>query len=166
MPGILLRVNSSEQGGLKELTHDRDSFGTAEIGFENTYLGVVDFKHRLKDKSLFLPEQGLGIVICGDVYLDKETKASSGPDNGDSICTPYFEEYQSIFTNRAFDIESFGINGETYIAIANSYNGSSVYINSKSIFNASLQVFSLFCNLFPLKLNLFIFTFFESAIPM
>lgn len=44
---------------------------------------------------------------------------------------PGLNEYQSIPTDSAMDWEAFTIDGNTYLAVANSYNGSSHNIDSK-----------------------------------
>ena len=94
MPGLLVRVNSDKQGCLEELAHNKDCFGAAEMWFGGTYLGVVDFKNRLKEKSLFIPEQGLGIVIYGDVYLDRENAGKSGSESENGISRVLLDLYQ------------------------------------------------------------------------
>ena len=44
---------------------------------------------------------------------------------------PIFSPFQSIPTNGAYDWESFTIDGETYLAVANSYDGSTGFIDSE-----------------------------------
>jgi EPTP domain. len=80
-------------------------------------------------------------VVAYEDGLDSMGKAVCGAltDNDDSE----FVEFQAIPTKGAYDWESFTINGEYYIAVANLYDGSS-YETTSSIYKWNGNAFSVF----------------------
>jgi len=90
-------------------------------------------------------------VIDGETYLAVANDYDGSTYNLNSRVykfdsgTGQFSEFQSIPTNGARDFESFVIDGEMYLAVVNSYNGSSVNINSRIYkFNSGTEQFSEF----------------------
>ena len=78
-----------------------------------------------------------GFVIDGETYLAVANHYDGSSYNKDSkiyqwdSSTNLFDEVQGILTNGAIDFESFIIDGETYLAVANYYNDSTRNIDSK-----------------------------------
>ncbi len=72
MPGILIEINSRKNKNLGKLTHNRSCFARNEIIFDDLYLGLVDFKNKIKGRTLYLPKEKIAIVIYGDLYLDRK----------------------------------------------------------------------------------------------
>ena len=76
-------------------------------------------------------------VIGDETYLAVANTQTNSSHNINSIIYKWddtstsFIEVQSIPTNAAYDWESFFINNETYLAVANDYNGSTSNVDSK-----------------------------------
>jgi len=94
VPGLLIRNDTASRVYLDKLTHGKSYFDKSEIILDSCYLGLVDFKRRLSGKSLYLPEDQLGIVIYGDVYLDNSHAAQSEHKEGKDITNIILEEYK------------------------------------------------------------------------
>ena len=75
-------------------------------------------------------------VMDGETYLAVANYYDGSTHNKDSkiyqwnSATNQFDEMQAISTNGAYNFESFAINGETYLVVANYYDGSTYNINS------------------------------------
>lgn len=72
MPGLLIEISNHKYGDLLKLAHSQKYFKSREIIFNNAYLGLVDFERKIGERALCMPRKGLGIVIYGDIYLDRE----------------------------------------------------------------------------------------------
>ena len=81
MPGILIKIDSDIHSNLQNLTHNRECFGTNEVTFDKVYFGIVDFKNRIDDDLLAIPEERLGSAVFGDVYFDQQYENTHGAKN-------------------------------------------------------------------------------------
>ena len=78
MPGLLVKINSDGHSNLQNLTHNRNCFGTNEVTFDNIYFGVVDFKNKINENLLTIPEERLAIALYGDVYFNQTSNKKHG----------------------------------------------------------------------------------------
>lgn len=86
MPGILIRINSKKNQGLTRLKHNRSLFDEAELELNKVYMGIVDFSSRIRDRILYSAEEKIGIVVYGDVYLDKQTDEAYSKKYDSPVC--------------------------------------------------------------------------------
>ena len=87
-------------------------------------------------------------TIDGQTYLAVANYYNDSTYNNDShiyqwnSTTNQFDQVQAIATNGAMDFESFAIDGETYLAVANHRNGSNYNIDSHIYTYDSFLIFS------------------------
>ena len=73
------------------------------------------------------------LMVSGGSAFAGQTVSDEAGINGACDLAVVFETQQAIATIGAMDWESFEIGGETYLAVANAYNGSSYNACSRSI---------------------------------
>jgi len=71
------------------------------------------------------------IMMSGGPAFAGQTVSDEAGTNDACDLAVVFETQQAIATNGACDWESFEIGGEAYLAVANSYNGSTKNIDSR-----------------------------------